>query len=219
MGAITRAAANNFTTGGVILPAAINDASVASITSLSQVAAGDNMTLISSATASGDSSITFTSGLDSTYKTYCFKIVNMHPSADNLEFQFSGSTNGGSSYDENSITSNVYDAQHIETGASGIFNYQTSQDEAGTGVDQLMFTSVGNDNDQSGCSEFWLFEPSSTTYHKHFFCWNNRQNANEYTIESQVGGYFRTSSAINAIRFRFSGGNIDSGSIYLYGIG
>jgi hypothetical protein len=80
MGIITRSAANNITTGGVILPAGINDASVASITALAQVSAGDGITLISSQTASSSASISFT-GIDSTYRTYLFKFINMHPSS------------------------------------------------------------------------------------------------------------------------------------------
>jgi hypothetical protein len=99
MGAITRAAANNITTGGVILPAAINDASVASVSSLAQVSAGDGITLISSQTASASASLSFTTGIDSTYRTYLFKFINIHPSVQIvLILQFNLSTDGGSSY-------------------------------------------------------------------------------------------------------------------------
>jgi hypothetical protein len=92
MGAITRAAANNITTGGVILPAAINDASVASVTALAQVSAGDGITLISSQTASASASLSFTTGIDSTYRTYLFKFINIHPATDDVNFQFNLST-------------------------------------------------------------------------------------------------------------------------------
>jgi hypothetical protein len=98
MGAITRSAANNITTSGVILPAGINDASVASITGLAQVSAGDGITLISSQTASSSASLSFTTGIDSTYRTYLFKFINMHPSNLGSNFGFNGSTDGGSSY-------------------------------------------------------------------------------------------------------------------------
>src|SRR5210317_362140 len=97
MGAITRAAANNFTTGGVILPAAINDTSVASLTELENVAAGGAMNLISEQTASSSASISFTSGLDSTYPIYKFEFFDIHP-ASSAEFQFQTSTDGGSTY-------------------------------------------------------------------------------------------------------------------------
>jgi hypothetical protein len=86
MGAIARSAANNITTSGVILPAGINDASVASITGLAQVSAGDGITLISSQTASASASLSFTTGIDSTYRTYLFKFINMHPATDGVNF-------------------------------------------------------------------------------------------------------------------------------------
>jgi hypothetical protein len=98
MGIITRSAANNITTGGVILPAGINDASVASITGLAQVSAGDGITLISSQTASASASLSFTTGIDSTYRTYLFKFINMHPATDGAELKFNLSTDGGSTY-------------------------------------------------------------------------------------------------------------------------
>jgi hypothetical protein len=98
MGAITRSAANNITTSGVILPAGINDASVASITALAQVSAGDGITLISSQTASASASLSFTTGIDSTYRTYMFKFINIHPSYNAAKFRLIGSTDGGSSY-------------------------------------------------------------------------------------------------------------------------
>jgi hypothetical protein len=103
MGAIARSAANNITTSGVILPAGINDASVASITGLAQVSAGDGITLISSQTASASASLSFTTGIDSTYRTYLFKFINMHPATD-ANFSFNLSTDGGSSYNVTKTT-------------------------------------------------------------------------------------------------------------------
>jgi hypothetical protein len=88
MGAIARSAANNITTSGVILPAGINDASVASITALAQVSAGDGITLISSQTASSSASLSFTTGIDSTYRTYLFKFIICTQQTDQLEFTF-----------------------------------------------------------------------------------------------------------------------------------
>jgi hypothetical protein len=97
MGAIARSAANNITTSGVILPAGINDASVASVTALAQVSAGDGITLISSQTASASASLSFTTGIDSTYRTYMFKFINMHPSVNDSDITLQANfTNGGS---------------------------------------------------------------------------------------------------------------------------
>jgi hypothetical protein len=116
MGAITRSVANNITTSGVILPAGINDASVASITGLAQVSAGDGITLISSQTASSSASLSFTTGIDSTYRTYLFKFINIHPATDAVNFQFNLSTDGGSSYNVTKTTT-FFTAYHKEDDA------------------------------------------------------------------------------------------------------
>jgi hypothetical protein len=123
MGIITRSAANNITTGGVILPAGINDASVASITGLAQVSAGDGITLISSQTASASASLSFTTGIDSTYRTYLFKFINMHPATDSVEFQFNLSTDGGSTYN---VTKTSTFLEHMidESDTGEVLEYQ-----------------------------------------------------------------------------------------------
>jgi len=54
--------------------------------------------LISSQTASGDGTLDFTSGIDSTYKEYIFKFIHMHPATNDADFSFNGSTDGGSNY-------------------------------------------------------------------------------------------------------------------------
>jgi hypothetical protein len=133
MGIITRLAANNITTGGVILPAGINDASVASITALAQVSAGDGITLISSQTASASASLSFTTGIDSTYRTYLFKFINMHPQTNGVRFLFNLSTDGGSSYNVTK-TSSFFQAYHNEAGSATNLNYDTSHDLAQGGV-------------------------------------------------------------------------------------
>jgi hypothetical protein len=123
MGAITRAAANNITTGGVILPAGINDASVASITALAQVSAGDGITLISSQTASASASLSFTTGIDSTYRTYLFKFINIHPSTNGAdEFQFNLSTDGGSNYNVTKTTT-LFTTYHNEADDATTLQY------------------------------------------------------------------------------------------------
>ena len=216
MGAITRSVANNITTGGVILPAGINDASVASITELAQVSAGDGITLISSQTASASASISFTTGIDSTYRTYLFKFINIHPASDNPTFGFQASTNGGSSYNETMTTTN-FRAYHFEGGGEGI-DYIGGNDQAqGTGF-QVICGDVGNGSDESIIGVLNLFNPSSTTFVKHFMSRFEGNTASDYAIDMYTAGYFNTTSAINAISFKFSVGNIDAGTIHMYGI-
>jgi hypothetical protein len=217
MGAITRAAANNITTGGVILPAAINDASVASVTGLAQISAGDGITLISSQTASSSASISFT-GIDSTYRTYLFKFINMHPQTNGVRFLFNLSTDGGSSYNVTK-TSSFFQAYHNEADSATNLNYDTSHDLAqGTGYQDMHTTGIGNDNDQSCSGYMYLFSPSNTTFVKHFLVNNNIYHDGDYLINSFIGGYGNTTSAVNAIDFKMSSGNIDSGTIHMYGI-
>ena len=221
MGAITRAAANNITTGGVILPAGINDASVASVTALAQVSAGDGITLISSQTASSSASLSFTTGIDSTYRTYMFKFINMHPST-NAHFSFNLSTDSGSNYNVTK-TSTVFGAYHNESGTDTLLSYDTGRDLAqSTGYQKItMGGQVGaNDADRSFSGTLILFNPSNTTYVKHYISNSNfmDEQPTPYTVNAFVGGYANTTSAINAIDFIYSAGNIDAGTIHMYGI-
>jgi hypothetical protein len=219
MGAITRAAANNITTGGVILPAGINDASVASITELAQVSAGDGITLISSQTASASASLSFTTGIDSTYRTYMFKFINIHPATDGATFRLIGSTNGGSSYGVATTTA-FTEALVDEAGNYGEVRYDTGNDVAQSSSAFALSTNMGNDNDKSLSGFLYLFSPSSTTYVKHFISCSNGVDGSPtpYTKNDFVAGYINTTSAINAVQFSMSSGNIDAGTIYMYGI-
>ena len=216
MGAITRAAANNITTGGVILPAGINDASVASITELAQVSAGDGITLISSQTASASASISFTSGIDSTYRTYLFKFINIHP-ASQASFTFNMSTDGGSNYNVTKTSSN-FRGYHAEDDIGNALSYITSDDLAQSTAYQITVGTMKNDNDASLSGELYLFAPSSTTYIKHYLCRGHVMQASPASFDFFVGGYCNTTSAINAIDFKMSSGNIDAGTIIMYGI-
>jgi len=217
MGAITRAAANNITTGGVILPAGINDTSVASVTALAQVSAGDGITLISSQTASASASLSFTTGIDSTYRTYLFKFINIHPSTDQTSLNVNFSTDGGSNYNVTKTTA-VFFSYHNEIGTSGLLQYRTGDDLAQSTSDQQILYEVGNDNDQSGSGQMYLFQPSSTTYVKHFIVNGQLSLSADYSLQQFTSGYGNTTSAINAVRFQMSSGNIDAGTIHMYGI-
>ena len=220
MGVITRTAANNFTTGGVIKPTAINDASVASLTELENITTGGAMNLLSEQTASSSASVSFTSGIDSTYPIYRFEFINIHPAA-NSDFRFQVSTDGGSNY-ATTLTSTVFDAYHDEAGTATVLEYRTGADLAqNTSFQSLSAYTVGSENDGSLSGSMSLFNPASTTYVKHFMA--NTQESNGtgsvFSVNSFVAGYFNTTSAVNAVRFQMSGGvNIDDGTIKLYGI-
>ena len=176
-----------------------------------------NQILISEQTASSSASVSFTSGLDSTYPIYKFEFINMHPATDNVAFQFQTSTDGGSNYNVTTTTT-LFDAYHNEADNVTNLLYQTAQDAAQSTSLLNISIQIGNDNDQSLSGTFNLFNPSSTTYVKHFLANTHRYDASDYAINVFTAGYANTTSAINAIQFKMSSGNIDDGTIKLYGI-
>jgi hypothetical protein len=97
--------------------------------------------------------------------------------------------------------------------------YTTGDDLAqGTGFQPLAHSgTIGNDNDQNLTGTLTLFNPSSTTYVKHFIARTSATHVSDYEIDSFIAGYFNTTSAVNAIQFKMSTGNMD-GTIALYGI-
>jgi hypothetical protein len=217
MGARTRAAANNFTTGGVILPAGINDASVASISELENTATGGAMTLISEQTASSSSSVSFTSGIDSTYPIYKFEFINIHGSTQNGDFNFNMSTDGGSNYNVTKTTS-FFRTYHEEADPDTTLGYQSTKDLAQSTSDQTLTYDIDINNDDNTSGYLYLFNPSSTTYVKHFIAVGNMTATSSFMIQNFSAGYGNTTSAVNGIIFRMSAGTLDSGTIKLYGI-
>jgi hypothetical protein len=215
MGAIARNAANNITTSGVFTSSAITNSSVTGITVLAN--ASDGITLISSQTASNSASISFTSGLTSTYKAYKFVYVNIDPvsTADYLGFQFNLSTDGGSNYNVTK-TSVLFRTFHFENDSNTSLAWQSGL--AQSTAYQDLAERMGDNSDESTSGSLLLFNPSSTTYVKHYIADTSEYNNVDVAVRNFVGGYANTTSAINAIQFRISSGNINSGTIYMYGI-
>ena len=193
-----------------------NNNSISGITSAGQLAQG-KMILISSQTASGSASISFTSGIDSTYPIYRFEFINMHPSNNAVNFQFNMSTDGGSNYNVTKTTTFI-DVYHYENDSSNALYYATGADLAQSTSDQYLIWTLGNVSDESASGSLTLFNPSSTTYVKHFISNFNCNGFNDYSANDYVAGYGNTTSPINSIIFRMTSGNIDSGTIKLYGI-
>ena len=215
MGTITRSLSNNITTGGVILPAGITNSSVSAVTSFAN-ASGGTLILLSTQTASASATISFTTGLDSTYDEYIFKFINIHPATDTADFTFNMSTDGGSNYNVTKTTS-FFRANHLEDDTFTQLAYDTAHDLAqGTGF-QTLAKDAGSDSDENSSGSLTLFNPSSTTYVKHFIC--SISSSNDYPAESTqfMAGYGNTTSAVNAVQFKMSSGNFD-GTILMYGI-
>jgi len=216
MGSITRSLANNITTSGVILPAGITNSSVSAVTSFANAPAG-TLTLLSTQTASASATISFTTGLDSTYDEYIFKFINIHPATDNTKFQFNMSTDAGSNYNVTKTTT-FFRAFHKEDDSSTGLGYETAEDLAQSTSFQNLAVEIGNGADESVSGSMQLFNPSSTTYVKHFLSTFNTYQYDNITMQHTSAGYGNTTSAVNAIQFKFDSGNIDDGIIKLYGV-
>ena len=182
-------------------------------------------TLIKSLTASSSSSLDFVDGtsdvvMDSTYPVYEFHFVNIHPATDNVNFTFqvNATDDAGGGYDTSQITSAVTAAYHKEDGGGGYYIYESGFDQAnGTGY-QHIGSYVGYDNDQACSGVLTLYDPSSTTYIKHFTSNINIATRDEYSRQLLAAGYINDTTAIDEISFKFSSGNIDAGTIKMFGV-
>jgi hypothetical protein len=219
MGSITRSFANNITTSGVLLPASLVNNSIANVTAYNASVATGGMKLISSQTASNSASISFTTGIDSTYKEYQFYFIDIHPRTDRVVFQFNLSTDGGSNYNVTK-TSTAFRTYHYQNDVAYSLGYDTGTDLAQSTGYQNFGWDIGNGSDFHLSGLMSLFNPSSTTYVKHFITNNNgRYTDSESTLiwNHHIAGYGNTTSAINAVRFQMTTGNFD-GTILMYGI-
>ena len=174
------------------------------------------MTLITTNTASNAASSSFTSSIDSTYKLYIFKFLDLNPATDAVQFTFNGSTDSGSNYNVTKTTT-FFRAIHRENNAAASLAYMADNDLAQSTAFQDVIEGIGNGADESGAGTLWLFNPSNTTYVKHFYSTCNSYHNNDLSEQSVMAGYFNTTSAIDAIQFKMSSGNFD-GTISMYGV-
>jgi hypothetical protein len=195
-----------------------NNNSISSVTALSSLSSGDLNLLATNNITSGVSSSSFTSNIDSTYDTYMFKFINMHPASNSQDFQFNLSTDGGSNYNVTK-TSTYFRSFQYENDSAQNVQYQTNEDLAQSTNYQNLCDRVGNGSDESCSGTLFLFSPSNTTFVKHFISTNDRYFGDDAVQANDfVAGYGNTTSAVNAIDFKFASGNIDSGVIKMYGL-
>ena len=174
------------------------------------------MTLLSTVTASSSATVSFASGITSTYKEYIFKFYDVHPSADAADLTVNF-RDGSSAYDATK-TSSFFWAYHDEADSDTTLNYASSNDLAqGTGV-QPISSNPGYDNDQACSGTLHLFDPASTTFVKHFIAISNSTEPANYSINSRAAGYCNVTAAIDGVQFKFESGNIDSGTFKMYGV-
>ena len=186
-------------------------------------AGGGSWTFIKKLTASSSATLDFVNGtsdvvLDSTYKEYIFYFTSIHP-ASVAQLTFNGSVDTGSNYNVTK-TSNVFNPYHNEDGTSGSVGYRTAWDLAQSTSDQIIVQELGNYADESASGYLRLYNPASTTFVKHYIgVTNYYQNFGKTgTFGVHYVGYCNTTSAVDAVRFQMSSGNIDAGSIFLHGL-
>ena len=194
-----------------------NDRSMASITSLPSGVSGSSLVLLSEQTASSSATIDFTSDIDSTYKEYIFKFINMHPATNTALLTFQADTGTNTNYNQ-TMTTTVFRANQNEADGGAALSYRTASDQAqGTSFQQLS-QAISNDNDSGVSGELKIFSPSSGTFVKHFISETNTAQATPDSQATYVAGYFNTTTAITRVQFKMSSGNIDAGTIKMYGV-
>jgi hypothetical protein len=175
----------------------------------------NNLKLLSTQTASDSASLSFTSGIDSTYDVYIFKFIDIDAGTGDANLTFQVNASGQTGYNE-TITSTAFSAYHKEDGSGSALGYQTGWDQAQGTAFQLIAFRLKDYADACASGELYLFNPSSTTYVKHFYSTSNGMTGEEST-EIFIGGYINTTSAIDDIQFKMSSGNFN-GVIKMYGL-
>ena len=199
----------------------LNNQGVKNATAFGSITALGSMVFIKKLTASSSSTFSFVDGassvvFDNTYKEYLFTFNNMHPQTDNVHFTV-GFRDGGTNYDATKTTT-MFRAFHSEADDAAALGYDTGHDLAQSTDFQRLAYGVGNGNDESTSGYLHLFNPSNTTFVKHFIANSNMLFEADYTINQFTAGYCNVTAAIDAVQFKMSSGNIDSGVIKLYGV-
>jgi hypothetical protein len=179
--------------------------------------AGGVWNLIQTLTSDGsDADLSFTSGIDSTYDEYVFKYINIHPETDNQHFKVAF-RDGSTAYDA-TLTTTYFEAVIYENNTGAVLRYEASLDSAQVSGAQIIGPYVANNADASISGELYIYDPSSTVFVKHFISRSNNLWTGDGAASAYVGGYCNTTDAIDGVQFTFNSGEIQGGSISLYGI-
>ena len=193
-----------------------NNNSMSAITALPSGVSAKSLILISTTTASSSSTVTFDSGIDDTYKEYQIHIIQAHCSADNQILQM-GFRDGSTAYDATKTTT-YFNAMNKEDDSSTSLGYNTDQDQAQATGFLNVSEALGADNDQCANIIITLYDPSNTTFVKHFIARTAYVHQNDRSIDAFIAGYCNTTSAIDGVQFKMDSGNIDAGTFKLYGV-
>ena len=183
--------------------------------------AGALVPLFSTSFTSATGTVQITSGITSAFDEYLFIFNDIRPATDNRGLTFRGSTDGGSSYGIDTTTT-VFRSAASEGGGNGVFNYNTDQDAAQSTGQIPLISEQANDSDQALCGLLRLYNPASTTFVKHFLSTGSQTESGgggaDASVLKMVGGYINTTSAINAVKFEMSQGNMEAGNIQMFGV-
>ena len=199
----------------------LNNQGVKNATAFGSISSLGSMTFIKKLTASSSSTLSFVDGassvvLDNTYKEYLFIFNNIHPETNETQFQINMSIDSGSNYNVTKTTT-FFRAYHAEDNSGAALTYYDGDLAQSTDFQRLCL-GIGNANDASGSGYLHLFNPSSTTFVKHFIAQTSENYIGTYSLHNFCAGYCNTTSAIDAVQFKMNTGNIDAGDICLYGI-
>ena len=193
----------------------LNNRALKDATAVGSITGLGNLKFISRSTAGSSSSVNITSGIDSTYKEYIFVINNMHPQTNDKHFTFQVNADGGSGFNE-TITSSVFRAYHLEDGSASGLDHRTANDQAQGTAYQRLSEEVGNGSDEGVSGILHIFDPSNTTFVKHFIARTSLNYGSPR--DTFVAGHINNTTAIDEISFAFTSGNCDSGTIDMYGV-
>ena len=200
----------------------LNNQGVKNATAFGSITGLGSMIFIKKLTASSSATLSFVDGsssvvLDNTYKEYLFTFKNIHPANNGVNFTFQVDTGTNTNYNQ-TITSTAFQAYHGENGSNGTLAYGSDKDQAQGTAFQVLMQPIGNGNDESGSGTLHLFNPSSSTFVKHFIGTTQYYNDGDYSQTLHTAGYINTTTALTRVQFKMSSGNIDAGDICLYGI-
>jgi len=185
---------------------------------------GADKLLATTTVSSAVANISFTSGIDSSYKEYIFKFINVQPATDDVAFKFNVSDDSSSWTYDLSKTTTAFRAVHTEDNSTALLAYDTGADlptgGSGAGATDYQYLSggMGNGADESLSGELHLYNPASTTYVKNFIARTSSYGQQNAEYDSYFAGYVNVTAAVTAIDFKYASGNINAGTIKMYGI-
>ena len=171
--------------------------------------------------AAASSSSTLDMDIQAGYASIEWHYYNIHPATDDTHFQFQVETGSDSDYDH-PMTTTYFQAYNAESGGTPTLAYSGGNDQEtsgdGNGVFQKIAKEMGNGNDEAASGILTLYDPSNTTYVKHFTSTSNCYQGGNTSMQAFVAGYIDITTAITRVQFKMSSGNIDAGTIRMYGV-